>query len=77
MQARPLARRIRWIFVTILAVTVAAGCAQPDNSDAPIENVEDGDLDGIPDNKSSTNIGMPQDDDNETAPGEATVNTSS
>ena len=47
--AQPLARRIRWLFVTLLAVVIAAGCAQPDQSDAPEDALEDGDLDGVPD----------------------------
>lgn len=61
MQARPLARRIRWLFITILAVAVAAGCAQPQQSDAPDDALEDGDLDGVPDGKSP----VPERTDNE------------
>lgn len=66
MQTRPLTRRIRWFLLTTLAVAAAAGCAMPEQSDAPEDALEDGDLDGVPDGKSPV-PGMTDDETNDTS----------
>jgi len=52
MERPSLMRRLRWMFVTVLCVAVAAGCAAPDQSDQPVDLNQDADGDGIPDGNS-------------------------